>query len=165
MQEAVEQQALALYEKAQGQPRDLSVELWVIDTNVVMDFIHFNDVNTAPIFQAIQEHRIQVLAHRAAFVELYDVLSRPIFKADPQSIEPTLAAWLEHCVLESSPLESTSYCKDSDDDKFFELAKVAGAQVLLSKDKLVFKARHRARRFGCDVLKPVDALKRLAQKG
>ena len=44
--------------------------------------------------------------------------------------------------------------KDPDDDKFFNLAKASGASWLISKDKKVLKARGKAKRFGCALIKP-----------
>lgn len=161
MQEHIQERARVLFEQTHGQTRDPSVPLWVIDTNVILDFIHFHNELVQPILQAIDHGEIQVVAHPQAFVELYDVICRPMFKADPDSIEPMLSAWLQKCVISQEALQETLYCKDSDDDKFFEIARLNSASVLVSKDKLVFKARHRARRFGCEVLKPEQALKLL----
>lgn len=130
--------------------------LVVLDTNVLLDILLFEDPNVQLIHFALQSGKIAAVGHFDSFYELADVISRPIFNLTESQQNKILQSWVQLHYLYRLELPAESYCKDQDDDKFFNLAKAVGAKFLLSKDKKVLKAKGKAKRFGCLVIKPND---------
>ena len=54
----------------------------VLDTNVVLDLLHFLDAGALPIGQAIESHRALCYASQSTLSELSRVLSYPEFQLD-----------------------------------------------------------------------------------
>lgn len=136
----------------------------VLDTNVVIDWLVFDDAFLATFREQVRARVIQVITHAPALNELRRVLGYPILKLTAER----QASVLEQYAALSSPFESDSElplgfprCRDSDDDPFLHLAWRAGADALVSRDKAVLKLAKRARKFGFqiyDVPKMVEVL-------
>lgn len=124
----------------------------ILDTNVVMDILVFEDPSVAPIRDAIRDQRLIPLLHPETFAELVDVLARPMFGLTEEAVEAKALAWHTQCRFISGELPVNTYCKDQEDDKFFQFALLARCPFLVTKDKLVLKARKRAKRDGIAVL-------------
>ncbi len=134
--------------------RPLSVPSCVLDTNVVLDILLFADKNAESIQQLLASGQLLALGHYDTLYEFADVISRPQFKLTESQINEKLHAWIKLHWLINEPLPTEGYCKDHDDDKFFNLAHLCSAQYLISKDKKGLKAKGKAKRFGCTVIKP-----------
>lgn len=134
--------------------RPLNAPSCVLDTNVVLDILLFADKKTEPIRQLLSSGKLLALGHYDTFYEFADVISRSQFKLTDSQIKEKLHAWVNlHWIIKEA-LPTEVYCKDHDDDKFFNLARLCSARYLISKDKKVLKAKGKAKRFGCAVIKP-----------
>lgn len=145
---------LKLSEGAQSLRRPFDACLCVLDTNVVLDLLLFNDPKIQSLKKAIKENSLKPIGHYDTFYEFADVIAREQFHLNEAQINQLLNAWLELHYWTDEPLPLELYCKDADDDKFFNLAQLCSARYLFSKDKKVLKARGKVKRFGCMVLKP-----------
>ena len=122
----------------------------VLDTNVVLDWLLFNDPSSASFAAAIASRQLRWVASPAMRGELAAVLVRGLSasrRADPAAV---LAAWDAHAeeVAEPPrlPVAVALRCTDPDDQKFVDLAHVAQARWLLSRDRAVLRlAKHAAR--------------------
>jgi len=132
----------------------------VLDSNVWIDILVFDDPRTRPILAALERGALHALIDARCLGELSRVLDYPQFvqrgidKAAAlatltrlaQQIAPPAAA------PDAKPLPQ---CKDRDDQKFLELAHASGAAWLVSKDRAVLKlAKRVARDFGFRIAEP-----------
>lgn len=134
--------------------RPLSVPVCVLDTNIILDLFLFKDAKVQPLALAIHEGKILPVGHFDTFAELADVISRSQFHLTQKEQDEVLDLWVRSHLLIQDPLEKKSFCKDPDDDKFFNLACLAKAAYLISKDKKVLKTRSKLKPFGCCVIPP-----------
>jgi predicted nucleic acid-binding protein len=141
----------------------------VIDTNVVLDLLHFDDVAARPLRLALEAGRLRCVVTDSTLEEWRRVLAYPEFGLDPsqqaalvahyQSLSE-MAGTVEVCAslphkgtpilygLLSTPggepvLSRMPRCSDPDDQKFIELAAAAHALGMVSKDRAVLKLRRR----------------------
>ena len=149
----------------EGSPR-----LLVIDTNVVLDLIYWQDSSASPLKNALHmkdgKPAWQAVISKAAAMELAEVLSRPMFALAPEAVEARLREWFAQVVwidddaILAARAEAERVklrCLDPLDQKFFELALASNARALITKDKLVLKAGKKMRRlFGIPVLRPLE---------
>jgi predicted nucleic acid-binding protein len=140
----------------------------VLDTNVVLDLLYFDDAAARPLLHALEAGRVRCVVSDATLGEWRRVLAYPEFALDAsrqdalferyQSMaltEPPAAAAdrprvgspiHDRCLY---PAEGTPgwsrmpRCSDPDDQKFIELAATVQAQGLVSKDRAVLKLRRR----------------------
>ena len=80
-------EALAL---AGSEPRGVPA---VIDTNVVLDLIYWEDPHSEDLRRALEEGRIHALRSGEAVMELAEVLSRPAFTGDEDEAARLAALW------------------------------------------------------------------------
>lgn len=137
----------------------------VLDSNVWIDILVFDDPLTRPIRAALESGVLEALIDARCLAELTYVLDYPQFakrKVDKAAVLATLANLTrlvepasmppEDAEAEAKPLPK---CKDRDDQKFLELAHTAGADWLVSKDRAVLKlARRIARDFAFQIAQP-----------
>jgi len=138
----------------------------VLDTNVWLDWLVFDDPQIAPLrsAQAAGEVEICIDAHCAE--ELRRVLGYTLRKVvlDQAAQAAALARALEiatmtgeeaHCAT-LAPLPS---CRDPDDQKFLVLARAARADVLVTKDRALLElARRKHAHIGFRILTPAAYL-------
>ena len=125
----------------------------VLDTNVWLDWLVFDDPSIAPLNAAVAENRAEVIVDEAAVEELTRVLAYP-FGARTLNAQAQ-AATLVECLRIArkdergrmkDDLASLPKCGDPDDQKFLELALACGAGFLLTRDDALLElARGRAR--------------------
>lgn len=133
----------------------------VLDTNIVLDLLHFDDPAVAPIRRALQEGRASCVGNAACRDELAHVLSYPQFKISEHEARRILD---EYAVL-APPCEPASatalpplpLCRDPDDQKFLELARAARADLLVTKDKALLAMAKQAGRLGFRIAAPAGA--------
>ncbi|RZF28213.1 putative toxin-antitoxin system toxin component, PIN family [Paraburkholderia sp. UYCP14C] len=135
----------------------------VLDSNVWIDILVFDDPHTRPIAAALESGALAALIDARCLAELTYVLDYPQFAH--RNVDKTAAlavvARLAQLVEPAEPTESADnvrplpQCKDRDDQKFLELAHAAQADWLVSKDRAVLKlAKRIARDFGFRIAQP-----------
>jgi putative PIN family toxin of toxin-antitoxin system len=131
----------------------------VLDSNVWIDILVFDDPATRPIRAALEARTLDALIDRRCLGELTRVLDYPQFvrmnidRATALDTVAQLSRFIELQIPEDErPLPK---CKDRDDQKFLELAHASGAAWLVSKDRAVLKlARRVARDFAFRIAEP-----------
>ena len=112
----------------------------VLDTNIVLDLLVFNDPATEPLHAALQAGRLQWLATLPMRDELERVLTYPqIMKSlhhHQTDAAVVLAQFDAHSTAVAIAPKASVTCKDPDDQKFIDLA-VQHKTLLLSKDRAV----------------------------
>ncbi len=129
----------------------------VLDTNIVLDWLVFEDGGMPELMAALNARRFTVATNADCIDELKRVLNYAIFKLTEAKQEIALAKYLEFTTIiepRASLLGRVPRCRDKDDQKFLELAAHAGAAALISKDHAVLGLHRSMReRFGCLVLR------------
>jgi putative PIN family toxin of toxin-antitoxin system len=134
----------------------------VLDTNVVIDWLVFEDPRAALLGSAVAEHRAQVLSYDIAVDELRRVLTYPLLKLSPTRQSDVLTRYVDSSTTATLPqgfaldqlLTPAGFprCRDPDDQHFAAAAFHTRAHALVSQDKAVLKMRRRAARFGVAIL-------------
>jgi putative PIN family toxin of toxin-antitoxin system len=131
----------------------------VLDSNVWIDILVFDDPAARPIRAALEARTIEALIDARCLNELTHVLDYPQFVrmgVDKAAALDTLAR-LSQLIAPAPPADERPLpkCRDRDDQKFLELAHASKAQWLVSKDRAVLKlARRTARDFGFQIAQP-----------
>ncbi len=118
----------------------------VLDTNIVLDLLVFDDVAAQPLMVQLEAGTLQWLATQAMRDELQRVLAYP--KIVPRlafcqrSAEQVLAQFDRLVQLREPAPKATLTCSDPDDQKFIDLA-VRARATLLSKDRAVLRMTKR----------------------
>ncbi|MDP2056506.1 MAG: putative toxin-antitoxin system toxin component, PIN family, partial [Thiobacillus sp.] len=123
----------------------LNKPLLVIDTNVVLDLLHFDDASARPLRLALEDGRVRCMVTDATLEEWRRVLAYPEFALDPTQ-QAALVARYQALAETARTVEVDAglpRCSDTDDQKFIELAAAVRAQGLVSKDRAVLKLRRR----------------------
>ena len=139
----------------------------VLDTNVVLDWLLFQDAAIEPLRLAVLEGRVSLAVHTPALDELQRVLRYPKLGLEAMRRQEVLTQY----VRASTPLPELTRenvlpagfprCRDPDDDPFLALAYFARADALVSKDRQVLRLRKRAAKFGMVVLTPAQLVAKL----
>lgn len=112
----------------------------VLDTNIVLDLLVFNDKACAHLRAAMAQGSLQWIGTLPMREELARVLAYPQIVKSLAHHHTTAGQVLEHLAAQARMVEVVSKapvtCKDPDDQKFIDLA-VAYQSVLLSKDRAV----------------------------
>lgn len=118
----------------------------VLDTNVVLDLLLFDDPSTAALQAALQSRQWGWLATSAMRDELARVLAYPALAAPmaarARDAQALLARFDQSCLLQPVAPACPVRCSDPDDQRFVDLA-AAHRAWLLSKDKAVLRLRRR----------------------
>lgn len=145
------------YTDAEGLKR---VPRVVLDSNVWIDILVFDDSATRPIHAALERGDLDAVIDSRCLTELSRVLDYPQFVARDVDKAAALAAVARLATLAQPPasLEDGTplpKCKDRDDQKFLELAHAAKADWLVSKDRALLKLNKRTTRdFGFRIAEP-----------
>jgi putative PIN family toxin of toxin-antitoxin system len=131
----------------------------VLDSNVWIDILVFDDPATRPIRAALEARTLDALIDARCLAELAHVLDYPQFVRigiDKAAALDTLAR-LSTLIAPEAPADERPLpkCRDRDDQKFLELAHASNADWLVSKDRAVLKlARRVARDFAFRIAEP-----------
>lgn len=135
----------------------------VIDTNVLLDLLFWHDASAEPLRRALEAGAVVAVFDDEALKEAAEVLGRPKFLAgDDEAVFALLEAWNRNAqrvseeAVAASAKTLTVRCRDPLDQKFLVLAAAASASWLATKDKLLFKAGKKLRRFGVEPVRPAD---------
>ena len=118
----------------------------VLDTNIALDLLVFEDPSVKPLAAQIESGLLRWIGTQAMRDELERVLAYEHIAARMQARGLPASGVLErfdrHVLLVDAPAPATLTCSDPDDQKFIDLA-VAHACMLLSKDAAVLAMARR----------------------
>ena len=139
----------------------------VLDTNILMDMLHFHDGRAVRLQAAIDAGRVRCFSDAACLAELERVAAYPEFGLSPAARNDLIAAcrgMLEICEDAAAAAEDRlPRCRDADDQKFLELAARCRADVLVTRDRQLLRlARHRLRPPPFAILTAEDAVRAFA---
>ncbi|MGI4982547.1 MAG: putative toxin-antitoxin system toxin component, PIN family [Janthinobacterium lividum] len=147
----------------------------VLDSNVWIDILVFDDPDSRPIRAALEAGALAAVIDPACLYELDRVLDYPQFARFALDKTATLATVARLTRLldapppaddvaannvatdanPARPMPVLPRCSDRDDQKFLELAARGGAHWLVTKDKALLKlARRFTRDFACRIDRP-----------
>ncbi|MFE8597979.1 putative toxin-antitoxin system toxin component, PIN family [Archangium violaceum] len=139
----------------------------VLDTNVVLDLLVFDDPHVRPLAQALSAGEVTAWADAETLKELELVLAYPSFALDEAARRELQERY--QCLVRMAPGDTGTpppplpRCRDRDDQKFLVLAARVGASWLVSKDKRVLAlAGHKQVPF--DILTSRQMAERLLQR-
>lgn len=118
----------------------------VLDTNTVMALWWWQDPALDALARALDAGVFQPVARADTLDELAHVLAYRQFGVPPERQSALLAAYASRCADCPPPADEPALlprCRDADDQKFLEVARDAGAALLLSRDKALLRTdRH-----------------------
>lgn len=117
----------------------------MIDTNVVLDLLHFDEVAARPLRLALEDGRMHCAVSDSTLAEWRRVLAYREFDLDPAQ-QATLFVRYQALAIKADAVGvdvRLPRCSDPDDQQFIELAAAVRAQGLVSKDRAVLKLRRR----------------------
>jgi len=128
----------------------------VLDTNVWLDWLVFDDPSAAPIQAAVEAGRAVIHTDAACEAEFVRVLG---YDRAKRTLEPAAqaACHARMCTIvhmwkpgadpfAAHPLMRLPDCRDPDDQKFLELARACGADFLVSRDRALLEIGRRTGR-------------------
>jgi putative PIN family toxin of toxin-antitoxin system len=120
----------------------------ILDTNVWLDWLVFDDPSIAPIRAAVAANRAEVCIDAACEAELeralgYDLGKRTVDIAACIAECRRVARRIDSHLLEAERAQLPA-CRDPDDQKFLEAALAARAEFLLTKDRALLELAPRA---------------------
>lgn len=125
----------------------------VIDTNVVLDWLVFDDPLVQPVARALEcRQALQLISSAACLEELRRVLAFPSFRLHEAAQADALQRYQAQAVMVSHEFAGPSglpRCTDRDDQKFLELAWHSGARWLITRDKALLRMARRIAKLGC----------------
>jgi putative PIN family toxin of toxin-antitoxin system len=127
-----------------------SQKLIVIDTNVCLDLFVFRDPRWASLLAALEGGTVEAVTRADCRDEYLFVLHYPHLPLD-DGTRPDAAARFDaliRVVAPDSRAVRLPVCTDRDDQKFLEIARDAGAAILVTKDKALLKLAKRNARDG-----------------
>ena len=150
----------------------------VLDTNVVLDLLHFDDATARPLRHSMEDGRVRCVVSDATLDEWRRVLTYPEFALDAVQQAARLARYQDLSEAVAGPVADTVLphkgtpihyrlkpvwsrmprCSDPDDQKFIELATAVHAQGLVSKDRAVLKLRRRCAPY-FRIMTPAEAVR------
>ena len=137
----------------------------VLDTNIVIDMLHFADPHTQVLAERLAHGQWQCFTDTSCLTELERVCAYPEFGLDVAAQQSLLARYQQQSsVCDASGEENYPLprCRDRDDQKFVDLAVAERATWLVTRDKaLLALARQAARAHALSIVRP-DAAALLA---
>lgn len=134
----------------------------VLDTNVVLDWLLFEDPRAAPLGQAVAAGQLRWWRSESMALELDRVLDYPALlpwlSRRGQSKAALMARAAQHATeaLAAPPAPLTLRCADPDDQCFIDLALARPGSRLISRDNAVLALRKRALGAGIEILTPAQ---------
>jgi putative PIN family toxin of toxin-antitoxin system len=123
----------------------------ILDTNVWLDWLVFDDPSVVPIRAALAADRIEICIDSACEAELERALGYDLGKR-----RVDIAACLAECRRVARRIDShlpeaeraqLPACRDPDDQKFLEAALTARAEFLVTKDRALLDLTRRVAAF------------------
>ena len=113
----------------------------VIDTNVLLDLFVFHDPRWADLLAAIESKEIDAITRadcRAEYLAVLHYQHLPLNDDSRLAAAARFDALLRLVDVDSKAIR-LPVCTDRDDQKFLEVARDAGAEFLVTKDKALLK--------------------------
>jgi putative PIN family toxin of toxin-antitoxin system len=135
----------------------------VLDTNVWLDWLVFDDPGIVPIRNAVGTGRVELYLDAVCEAELAEVLARDFARRTLDAAAQ--AACIAQCRRLARRIDAAApaaeraalpACSDPDDQKFLEAALAAGAGFLVTKDRALLALAKRRRRLPFRILAPAD---------
>lgn len=130
----------------------------VVDTQVVMDWLIFNDERVQALAAALTSGALRWLVAPAMRDEIRHVLGRGVAASYAPDLDFIEAQFDAHALAvdaaPAQPLAGRLVCRDPDDQKFIDLALAQGARWLVSRDKALLALAKRAKPRGLLIVKP-----------
>ncbi len=147
----------------------------VLDTNVVIDWLVFDDPFMNPLRHGVCAGDIVVLTHEPATTELKRVLGYRQLKLDEHRQQHVFSLYEAQATAFVMPAGFSCRqlmlpggfprCRDRDDEHFLALAYHARADALVSRDNAVFGLKGRAAKFGMTILNVQEMIAMLSSQG
>lgn len=114
----------------------------VLDTQVLLDWLVFDDPRVAPLAAALQAGRLQWLASPWMRLECERTLGRRMLQRWQPDALRVAAAWDRWATMVDEPLpRRLPRCRDPDDQAFIDLALQHRVTALLSRDRALLALR------------------------
>jgi putative PIN family toxin of toxin-antitoxin system len=145
----------------------------VLDTNVWLDWLVFEDASVVPLKAAVERGAAEIFIDDACAGELTKVLAYPLRKqilgvdeqaagiAECRRIARAITSQATADACASDPLPQ---CRDADDQKFLELARACGADFLVTRDRLLLELMRRNRRPPFAIVTPEQLVPALRER-
>ncbi len=131
----------------------------VLDTNVWLDWLVFNDAGLAPLQALVDAGKAEIIIDAECDAELVRVLNYPLQKwtlnADAQAACIRQFRSIARNVS-TTPPAGLPACRDPDDQKFLLLAAGAQAWCLITKDRALLKLAKSRYRLPFHIVTPAD---------
>lgn len=134
-------------------------KLIVLDTNVCLDLFVFHDPRWASLLAALESGEVTAVTRADCRDEYRAVLHYPHLPLD-EGTRAQAAARFDALIRVEAPGTRAlrlPVCTDRDDQKFLEIARDAGAAILVTKDKALLKLARRTARENLFRIMPPDA--------
>ena len=143
---------------------EADAQVVVLDTNVVLDWLVFEDPAFRPLAQRLEGGAWAWHATPAMRAELADVLPRLRWRGSTLDCECTLTIFDRRVRIVDAMVAPPSQaalrsCRDPDDQKFLDLACHLPARWLFSRDRALLEMARAARPLGVEVLSPAQWLR------
>lgn len=122
----------------------------ILDTNVCLDLFVFHDPRWAPLLAALEDGSVQAVTRSDCRDEYRIVLHYPHLPLD-ETTRVVAADRFDALITVIDPPVSgvrLPVCTDRDDQKFLELARDAGVDTLITKDKALLKLARKTAQAG-----------------
>lgn len=129
----------------------------VLDTNVVLDWLVFNDSRLAALGRTIEDGNLRWQACPRMRAELERTLAYPALARWKPDSERTLTLFDRLSQLQHDPpprLAGPLLCSDPDDQVFIELSLATNAAWLFTRDRALLKLARRAAGRGLRIAPP-----------
>ena len=119
----------------------------VLDTNVWLDWLVFNDPAIAPLRALVEADRAQIYLDALCAAELERALSYDLKREVDVTAcmaKARRAAYASEATVPSAQVAKLPHCRDPDDQKFLEAALASRADFLITKDHALLALDGRA---------------------
>lgn len=129
----------------------------MLDTNVWLDLLVFDDPRCAALADALRDGSAVAISDTATAAEFARVLGYPALRLDKARRAGAMAAFAALARRAEVPAAPQApRCRDPDDQMFVDLALSAGADALLSRDDAVLRLASGLGARGIQVATPAD---------
>lgn len=119
----------------------------VLDTNVVMELLHWRDPRSATLLVALTSGEVCCCTDADCLGELQRVLAYPKFALDEGEQASRFAHYVTLAAVVPPGVATADLprCRDGDDQKFLEVAARGGADLLITRDRDLLRLAHSRR--------------------
>ena len=114
----------------------------VLDTNIVMDWLHFADPRASALAEGVAEGRLRCFTDADCLAELERVCAYPEFGLDAAGQTTLLRHYRQTAIVCAATAQehfALPVCRDADDQKFLVLATRCRADLLMTRDKVLLR--------------------------